>query len=226
MAERYDVIIIGSGAGGGTLAHRLASSGKKILILERGDWLPREALNWSVEGVFGRNRYVSPETWLLPDGTPFQPQVHYFVGGATKVFGAALYRLRKEDFGEMRHYDDGVSPAWPIGYDELEPYYTQAEQLYQRAWRTRPRSHRAAGQRALSGAAGLARTAHPEAVRRPDRRRLPPVSRAVGRDAERAGHGLQPVASGVRPATDSRASCTRNPTPRSLPCAPRWSGPT
>jgi choline dehydrogenase-like flavoprotein len=130
MGERYDVLIIGSGAGGGTLAHRLAPSGKKILILERGDWLPREANNWRVEDVFGVNRYVSPDAWLLPDGTSFQPQVHYFVGGATKVFGAALYRLRKEDFGALRHYD-GVSPAWPVGYDEMEPYYTEAEQLYQ-----------------------------------------------------------------------------------------------
>src|SRR5271156_913929 len=130
MGERSDVIIIGSGAGGGTLAHRLAPTGKKILILERGDWLPREARNWSVEDVFGVNRYVSPESWLTSDGTPFQPQVHYFVGGATKVFGTALYRLRKEDFGELRHYD-GVSPAWPIGYEEMEPYYTEAEQLYQ-----------------------------------------------------------------------------------------------
>jgi choline dehydrogenase-like flavoprotein len=129
MVERYDVIIIGSGAGGGTLAHRLAPSGKKILILERGDWLPREARNWSVEDVFGLNRYVSQDTWRLPDGTSFQPQVHYFVGGATKLFGAALYRLRKEDFGELKHYD-GVSPAWPISYDELETYYGQAERLY------------------------------------------------------------------------------------------------
>ena len=95
MSDRYDVIIIGSGAGGGTLAHRLAASGKKILILERGDWLPREAQNWNVAEVFSDNRYVSSDTWLLPDGKPFQPQVHYFVGGATKVFGAALYRLRK-----------------------------------------------------------------------------------------------------------------------------------
>jgi choline dehydrogenase-like flavoprotein len=130
MSERYDVIIIGSGAGGGTLAHKLAPSGKKVLVLERGDWLPREANNWRVEDVFGVNRYVSPDSWGLPDGTSFQPQVHYFVGGATKLFGAALYRLRKEDFGEMKHYD-GVSPAWPISYDELEPYYTQAERLYQ-----------------------------------------------------------------------------------------------
>jgi choline dehydrogenase-like flavoprotein len=130
MDGRYDVIIIGSGAGGGTLAHRLAPSGKKILILERGDWLPREARNWSVADVFGDNRYVSPETWYLPDGKPFQPQVHYFVGGATKLFGAALYRLRAEDFGEMRHHD-GISPGWPVRYDEFEPYYTQAEHLYQ-----------------------------------------------------------------------------------------------
>ena len=130
MDGHYDVIIIGSGAGGGTLAHRLAPSGKKILILERGDWLPREARNWSVEDVFADNRYISPETWYLPDGKPFQPQVHYFVGGATKLFGAALYRLRKEDFGAMRHHD-GISPAWPITYEELEPYYTEAEHLYQ-----------------------------------------------------------------------------------------------
>jgi choline dehydrogenase-like flavoprotein len=130
MPDRYDLIIIGSGAGGGTLAHRLASSGKKILILERGDWLPREARNWSVEDVFGANRYVSAETWRLPDGTEFQPQVHYFVGGATKMFGAALYRLRARDFEAVEHHD-GVSPAWPVRYDEFEPYYAEAERLYQ-----------------------------------------------------------------------------------------------
>ena len=125
----YDVIVIGSGAGGGTLVHRLAPSGKRILLLERGDWLPREPQNWLAQEVFVDNRYVSPETWYDPDGKPFQPQVHYYVGGATKLYGAALYRLRQEDFGELRHHD-GISPAWPISYDELEPYYTQAEHLY------------------------------------------------------------------------------------------------
>jgi choline dehydrogenase-like flavoprotein len=128
--ERYDVIIIGTGAGGGTLARHLAPSGKRILLLERGDWLPREPQNWRAQDVFVDNRYVSPDTWYDGSGAPFQPQVHYFVGGATKLYGAALYRLRKEDFGELRHHD-GLSPAWPIQYDELEPYYTQAEQLYQ-----------------------------------------------------------------------------------------------
>ena len=126
----YDVIVIGSGAGGGTLVHRLAPSGKRILLLERGDWLRREPQNWLAQDVFVDSRYVSPETWYDAEAHPFQPQVHYFVGGATKLYGAALYRLRAEDFGELRHRD-GISPAWPISYDELEPYYTQAEQLYQ-----------------------------------------------------------------------------------------------
>jgi choline dehydrogenase-like flavoprotein len=129
MSPVYDVIVIGSGAGGGTLVHRLAPSGKRILLLERGDWLPREPQNWLAHEVFVENRYVSPDTWYDAGGTPFQPQVHYFVGGATKLYGAALYRLRKEDFGELRHHD-GISPAWPVSYDELEPYYTEAERIY------------------------------------------------------------------------------------------------
>jgi choline dehydrogenase-like flavoprotein len=128
--DRYDVIVIGSGAGGGTLVHRLASSGKRILLLERGDWLPREPQNWLAQDVFVDNRYVSEDSWRDADGKDFQPQIHYFVGGATKLYGAALYRLRSEDFGELEHHD-GVSPAWPIGYEDMEPYYTQAEQLYQ-----------------------------------------------------------------------------------------------
>jgi choline dehydrogenase-like flavoprotein len=126
----YEVIIIGSGAGGGTLARHLAPSGKRILLIERGDWLPREPQNWSAADVFMENRYISPDTWYDADGKAFQPQVHYFVGGATKLYGAALYRLRKEDFEELRHHG-GVSPAWPISYEEMEPYYTRAEQLYQ-----------------------------------------------------------------------------------------------
>jgi choline dehydrogenase-like flavoprotein len=126
----YDVIVIGSGAGGGTLVRRLAPSGKRILLLERGDWLPREPANWDAGPVFVDNRYVSEDTWYDADSKPFQPQIHYCVGGATKLYGAALYRLRAEDFGELLHYD-GVSPAWPIRYEDMEPYYTLAEQLYQ-----------------------------------------------------------------------------------------------
>jgi choline dehydrogenase-like flavoprotein len=126
----YDVIVIGSGAGGGTLVNRLAPSGKKVLLLERGDWLTREPQNWLAQDVFVDGRYQSVDTWYDDKDKPFAPQVHYFVGGATKLFGAALYRLRTEDFGELRHHD-GISPAWPISYEEMEPYYTQAERLYQ-----------------------------------------------------------------------------------------------
>jgi len=129
MDNHFDIIIIGTGAGGGTLAHHLASSNKKILLLERGGWLPREAENWSVKDVFEKNRYISPDTWYDHSGKPFQPQVHYFVGGATKLYGASLFRLRKEDFGQLQHHD-GISPAWPISYEEMEPYYTKAEEMY------------------------------------------------------------------------------------------------
>jgi choline dehydrogenase-like flavoprotein len=130
VTDAYDVIVIGSGAGGGTLVHSLADTGKRILLLERGDWLAREPQNWSAAEVFVNNRYISPDTWYDGDGKAFQPQVHYYVGGATKLYGAALYRLRAEDFGELRHHG-GRSPAWPIPYETMEPWYTKAEQLYE-----------------------------------------------------------------------------------------------
>jgi len=130
VTEHYDVIIVGSGAGGGTLAHALAGSGKKILLLERGNFLPRETENWDARAVFAEGRYISKDTWFDSGGNPFQPQVHYFVGGATKLYGAALYRLRPADFGEIKHVD-GISPAWPLSYDDFEPWYSAAERLYQ-----------------------------------------------------------------------------------------------
>jgi choline dehydrogenase-like flavoprotein len=126
---RYDVIIIGTGAGGGTLAYRLAPTGKRILLLERGDYVRREQENWSSRAVNVEARYNTKEVWQTADGHPLHPHTNYYVGGNTKFFGAALFRLRKEDFGELRH-PGGVSPAWPVGYDEFEPYYAEAERLY------------------------------------------------------------------------------------------------
>jgi choline dehydrogenase-like flavoprotein len=125
----YDVIIIGTGAGGGTLAHRLAPSGKRILLLERGDYLPREPENWDSGAVFVRSRYKTTEEWYDKDGRPFHPGAHYWVGGNTKVYGAILFRMRERDFGEVRHHG-GISPAWPLSYADFEPYYTEAERLY------------------------------------------------------------------------------------------------
>lgn len=127
--ERYDVLIIGTGAGGGTLAHRLASTGKRVLLLERGDFLPRERENWSPRHVVSEGRYDCPETWTDGAGNAFRPGTHYFVGGNTKFYGAALFRLRERDFEELKHHG-GVSPAWPLSYADFEPYYTQAERLY------------------------------------------------------------------------------------------------
>ncbi len=125
----YDVIIIGTGAGGGTLAHRLAASGKKILLLERGGYLPREKDNWQSKAVFFEGKYTAPEPWIDHKGKPFHPGIHYYVGGNTKFYGAALLRMREQDYGEVVH-KGGISPAWPISYAEMAPYYTQAEALY------------------------------------------------------------------------------------------------
>jgi choline dehydrogenase-like flavoprotein len=127
---RYDVIVIGSGAGGGTLVHALAGTGKRILLLERGDYVPRAKDNWDPLEVNVEAKYQTREVWKDANGRPLHPHTNYCVGGNTKFFGAALFRLRREDFGELRHYG-GTSPAWPIDYDELEPYYTRAEALYQ-----------------------------------------------------------------------------------------------
>lgn len=129
MSITYDAIIVGSGAGGGTLALHLARAGKSILILERGPFLPQEKLNWSTSAVFLQNRYHTKEVWQDKDGKDLHPQQAYFVGGQTKVYGAAMFRMRTEDFGVI-HHKGGISPAWPISYADMEPYYTQAEALF------------------------------------------------------------------------------------------------
>jgi choline dehydrogenase-like flavoprotein len=129
MDNHYDVIIIGTGAGGGTLAYHLAPSGKRILLLERGGYLPREKDNWDAKAVFVESKYRAKETWYDKDGKAFLPGIQYYVGGNTKVYGAALLRFRERDFGEVRHHG-GISPAWPLSYRDFEPYYTKAEHLY------------------------------------------------------------------------------------------------
>jgi choline dehydrogenase-like flavoprotein len=129
MATSYDAIIIGTGAGGGTLALHLAQAGKNILILERGPFMPQEKLNWDTSAVFLDNRYHTKEVWETKDGKDLHPQQAYFVGGQTKVYGAAMFRMRAEDFGVV-HHKGGISPAWPITYADMELYYTQAEELF------------------------------------------------------------------------------------------------
>jgi choline dehydrogenase-like flavoprotein len=126
-----DVVIIGSGMGGGTLAWALKDTGLDVLIVERGQFLPREPENSQPDHVFIKKRYVTSKPWHdAKTGQPFQPGVYYWVGGNTKMYGACLPRFRRSDFEEVAHHD-GVSPGWPFSYDDLEPFYGQAEQLFQ-----------------------------------------------------------------------------------------------
>ncbi|MGF1493815.1 MAG: FAD-dependent oxidoreductase [Microcoleaceae cyanobacterium] len=127
--EHYDIIIIGTGAGGGTVAHELAPTGKKILILEKGEFLPREKENWDPAEVFQDQRYYTKEQWCDRDGKTLNPQTCYWVGGNTKVYGAALLPMRERDFDEVEH-KGGISPAWPLKYQDFAPYYARAEQLF------------------------------------------------------------------------------------------------
>jgi choline dehydrogenase-like flavoprotein len=124
-----DIVVIGSGMGGGTVAHALAQRGADVLVLERGERIPREPENWSPHAVFVERRYKPAERWLDGGGRPFAPGVHYVVGGSTKVYGASLPRLREQDFGALEHRE-GTSPAWPFSYADVEPYYAEAEHMY------------------------------------------------------------------------------------------------
>ena len=129
MNNHYDIIIIGTGSGGSTMAYKLAPSGKKILILERGGFIPKEKENWDPHEVVNLGRYRPDDTWYDKDDKPFKPFIHYNVGGNSKMYGAALFRFRESDFERVEHYG-GISPEWPLKYDVYEPYYTVAEKLY------------------------------------------------------------------------------------------------
>ena len=128
--KRYDFIIIGTGAGGGTLAHCLSSTGKSILLLERGTYLPREKSNWEPFKVQKERHYMTSEKWYDTTNRAIAPTTGYWVGGNTKLYGAAMFRFREQDFEEVKH-KGGISPQWSFSYSALEPYYTQAEKLYQ-----------------------------------------------------------------------------------------------
>lgn len=135
MRSQPDIVIIGSGIGGSTIAAGLAASGAEILILEAGDHLTDRPENRDQTAIFQHGFFRPDELWYEKNGSEstynaFNPGNYYNVGGNSKFYGAVLVRYRAEDFAEMQHRE-GVSPAWPFAYDELEPWYSQAEQMYQ-----------------------------------------------------------------------------------------------
>lgn len=126
--DKVDVAIIGSGVGGASVALQLAGSGATVRVIERGEFLPREEGNGDPEAIFVDRRYQTTDTWHA-DGRAFRPGMFYWVGGHTKFYGTAMFRFRERDFQRVEH-EEGISPAWPISYDELEPWYEQAERLF------------------------------------------------------------------------------------------------
>ena len=128
VKSSYDVVIVGAGVGGGAMANRLAQAGVKVLVIERGTRLPREADNWSVKAVFHDRKYSTRETWRDREGAEFTPSTYYYVGGNSKFFGTATLRFREQDFEGMEH-EAGRAPRWPVRYADFEPYYAIAEQL-------------------------------------------------------------------------------------------------
>jgi choline dehydrogenase-like flavoprotein len=129
VSARADVVIVGTGVGGSTLAYALGGTDRSVLVLERGPHLPREADNWDSTAVFKELKYRTSERWLDWRGRLFRPEMHYYVGGNSKFYGGVLWRLRPSDFGQWSHVD-GESTPWPIGYADLEPYYSMAERVY------------------------------------------------------------------------------------------------
>jgi choline dehydrogenase-like flavoprotein len=202
-ATHYDVIIIGTGAGGGTLAYYLAPSGKRILLLERGGYLPREKDNWNSHAVLVESKYKARERWYDKEGSEFHPGIHYYVGGNTKFYGAALLRFRETDFGEVRH-SRGISPAWPLAYQDFAPYYTKAEYLYH-----------VHGQRGSDPTEPLA-----DAPYRFPAVRHEPRIQELSDDLERLGHHPFPLPVGIMldEETPQKSRCIRCSTCDGFPC--------
>ena len=127
--KRYDYIIIGTGAGGSTIAYKLAKTGKSILILEKGDFLPEEASHGNSKAFVVDGEYQTNDKCLNTEDNELGSMTHYHTGRDSKMYGAALVRMSASDFEEVKHFG-GNSPSWPIEYSELEPYYAKAEKLY------------------------------------------------------------------------------------------------
>ena len=210
--NRYDIIIIGTGAGGGTIAQALSQTSARILIVERGDFVPQEEENWDPEAVWKHLRYRAREKWLDDRGREFTPYTHYGVGGNTKFWGSVLYRLRREDFQAIEHLD-GVSPAWPIDYDTLAPYYDRAERCIT-CRGADGRSHRTTA-RALSIRGRAPRAANGGHRRSASCAGAPPIAAPARAAQSRRGRRLHPLQHvqfvRVQTAREERSRCVLRP---------------
>lgn len=130
MTDHADVVIIGSGMGGACVAHALAPSGARIVILEYGHQLPTRAENRDARAIFQQGVFLPEERWYDVKGQAFVPGNYYYHGGNTKFYGAVLMRYRENDFSGVDHLE-GTAPPWPFGYDEIAPWYQAAEELFQ-----------------------------------------------------------------------------------------------
>jgi choline dehydrogenase-like flavoprotein len=130
MDEQADVIVIGSGMGGACMARALAPTGARVLILEYGHQLPQHPANRDARAIFQHGHFRTSERWYDIQGRPFLPGNYYYHGGNTKLYGAVLMRYRAEDFDGMQHLE-GHAPAWPFRYQELAPWYEQAERMFE-----------------------------------------------------------------------------------------------
>jgi choline dehydrogenase-like flavoprotein len=124
--QRYDVIIVGSGAGGAAAGYKLAKAGRSVLMLEKGKHLPRDGSTLDTRQVFKEGKFKNREPWSNGHGGALMPDEHYNVGGKTKWYGAALLRFSAHEFeADPEH----MCLAWPFGLGEIEPYYDEAERL-------------------------------------------------------------------------------------------------
>ncbi|GHC45755.1 GMC oxidoreductase [Roseibacillus persicicus] len=127
--KEIEFLVIGSGPGGTSAALKLVAAGRQVLMIEQGDFLPKEKENRDSREVYGETRYRTQERWRDQEGETFQPWMHFHVGGNAKLYGSAHFRFRKADFEELE-YPDGLSPAWPLAYEDYASYYDEAEKLY------------------------------------------------------------------------------------------------
>jgi choline dehydrogenase-like flavoprotein len=126
LARDFDVVIVGSGAGGSAAAYSLVRAGLRVALVEKGVRLPRDGSTLDVQRVVHDGEFRSHEEWRDRHGRALVPEEYFNLGGKTKWYGAALARFRPAEFGPDEKHE---CRGWPIGYGDLAPYYDEVERL-------------------------------------------------------------------------------------------------